>query len=784
MNLFCRPLWIALLLACVHTTAYAELITNGGFENGMKGWRPLWTREANAGSLTIDSQEVHDGHNAIRIEHTGTKDFTVEPVALFSVEPGDHFILEAWVKLSGTNIQSVVLCVETLDAQGNVQSWTHSAMRSTRTGSWHKLQTRVVVPPGIVKIKPRLLGAGPITVWLDDVAMKPLGNFFTLRPSNLPETLTLSNSALSLAFNTRNATLTVTDQRTRETYHQKEQPLALCVTAASVKGNDLHVTLAHSTIEAPLEIIVHLEPDAPEFTLELSGEGSLPEPLKFPAPFLTSAGDSLILAVNEGLSYPVDDTTQPTHHFIAYGGHSYSMPFWGVVHGEGGHVVIIETPNDAALRTERREGRLVVAPEWESQRGQLGYPRRLRYVFLDKGRHVAMAKRYRAYAQKTGLFKTLAQKREANPNVDLLVGAVNVWSWDGDPVALAKEMQAAGIERMLWSNGTNAKNIARLNDLGLLTSRYDLYQDIMNPENFPKLQYKHNDWISEAWPKDIILKANGDWRHGWDVEAKDGSMIPCGVLCDKLAPNYARKRIGPELKVSPYRCRFIDTTTAAPWNECYSPDHPMTRTESRFWKMELLRIVSEEFKLVTGTETGHDAAVPYVHYFEGMLSLSPYRLPDAGRHMDRIWEEVPENLRKYQVGPEYRLPLWELVYHECVVAQWYWGDYNNKLPAIWDQRDLFNILYATPPMFLFKRDFWTKNKDRFVQSYQNICPLVRSVGYSEMTDHRFLTPDRTVQQTVFANGTTVTVNFGTSPFSLPGGGTVSPLGFHVQPPAR
>ncbi|PAW76414.1 MAG: hypothetical protein B9S32_14990 [Verrucomicrobia bacterium Tous-C9LFEB] len=777
-------LLLALVCTGLRGAMQAELLTNGGFENGMKGWRPLWTREANTGSSEIDSKEVHSGHNALRIEHTGSRDLTMEPMALFSVEAGDRFDLEAWVKLSGTEVQPVTLCVETLDVQGNVQSWIHGAVQTSQTGSWQKLQTRITVPPGIAKIKPRLLATGPITIWLDDMSMKPLGNFFAQRPKNLPATFTLTNSALSVTLDTRNATLVVTDQRTREMYRQKEQPLALCVTAASAQDNTIRFALSHSTLDAPVEVTLRLDADTPEFTIELSSEGPLPRPLKFPAPFLSESGDALVLAVNEGLTYPVDDEALPTQRFIAFGGHSYSMPFWGVVHGEGGHVVIIETPNDATLRTERRDGRLVVAPEWESQRGQFGYPRRLRYVFFDKGRHVAMAKRYRAYAQQTGLFKTLAQKRESNPNVDLLVGAVNVWYFGGEAVAMAKEMKAAGIERMLWSSGSSGKVIAQLNDLDLLTSRYDLYQDIMNPENFPKLQYKHNDWIAEAWPKDIILNADGKWRHGWEVEAKDGTMIPCGVLCDKLAPDYARKRIGPELEIAPYRCRFIDTTTAAPWNECYNPDHPMTRTESRHWKMELLRIVSEEFKLVTGTETGHDAAVPYVHYFEGMLSLTPYRLRDAGRHMDRIVEEVPENLRKFQVGPEYRLPLWELVYHECVVAQWYWGDYNNKLPAIWDRRDLFNILYATPPMFLFKREFWLKNKDRFVQSYQNICPLVRSVGYSEMTDHRFLTPDRSVQQTVFSNGTTITVNFGTTPFSLPDGTRVGPAGFHVQPPVR
>jgi hypothetical protein len=257
-------------------------------------------------------------------------------------------------------------------------------------------------------------------------------------------------------------------------------------------------------------------------------------------------------------------------------------------------------------------------------------------------------------------------------------------------------------------------------------------------------------------------------------------MYPCGVLCDKQALKYAHQRVPEDLKTYPYQCRFIDTTTASPWRECYNPDHPMTRSESRHWKMELLRFICEESKLVTGSETGHDAAVPYVHYFEGMLSLGPYRVPDAGRDMLKIWDEVPQQVAKFQVGHKYRLPLWELVYHDCVVSQWYWGDYNNKLPSLWDKRDLFNILYGTPPMFMSNREFWEKNKDRFVRSYKNTCPLARAVGYSEMTDHCFLTPDRNVQQTTFANGITVTANFGDKPYRLPDGKEIEPMGYYVS----
>jgi hypothetical protein len=48
-----------------------------------------------------------------------------------------------------------------------------------------------------------------------------------------------------------------------------------------------------------------------------------------------------------------------------------------------------------------------------------------------------------------------------------------------------------------------------------------------------------------------------------------------------------------------------------------------------------------------------------------------------------------------------------------------------------------------------------------------------------MTDHRFLTRDRAVQQTAFANGVTVTVNFGQEPFRLSGGVEIAPLRVHV-----
>jgi hypothetical protein len=43
-------------------------------------------------------------------------------------------------------------------------------------------------------------------------------------------------------------------------------------------------------------------------------------------------------------------------------------------------------------------------------------------------------------------------------------------------------LQAQGVERILWSNRASPDVIAAMNAMkGVLTSRYDIYQDLMDP---------------------------------------------------------------------------------------------------------------------------------------------------------------------------------------------------------------------------------------------------------------------------------------------------------------
>ena len=770
--------FLLVLITSWHRAITADnAVTNGGFEAGIEGWR-TWSRTSGQVTSTLDQQIFHEGKTALRLEYRGEQDWSLEPSPHLAVHPGDLVELDCWLKVQGSG--EVTLCVSTWDAQGKNLAWSQGERTVHQAPDWQHLQSRVVVPANVARIQPRLIGYGTVTVWVDDYSVVPRGNLADNRRGGLPASLALRNAAIEATFDTTNGAFSVLDLRTQRVWAQKPFANDCIVRSASLRQNTLDCQLLDGGSGLEFSLQAQLDSLRPELVIELKAQGEMSADLRFPHPFTGLPGDYLVVPMNEGISFPVDDMTISPMRLVAYGGHGICMAFYGVTDGVRGQMAILETPDDASIRVERLEGRLVVVPEWEPQHGQCGYARRLRYVFFDQGGHVAMAKRYRDYAKQIGLFKTLEEKRQFNPNVDLLVGAVNVWCWDRDAVPLVRELQAAGIDRILWSNQQSADNLKILNQLGVLTSRYDIYQDVMAPTNFSRLRWIHPDWTTNAWPNDILIDRRGNWAKGWGVEAKDGSMIPCGVICDKRAGDYARERVPADLATHPYRCRFIDTTTAAPWNECYHPAHPMTRTESKAAKMELLRYVSEDNRLVTGCETGHDASVPYLHYFEGMMSLGPYRVPDSGRRMAEIWTNVPPQVAKFQLGHAYRLPLWELVYHDCVVAQWYWGDYNNKLPALWDKRDLFNVLYGVPPMFMFNRSLWETSKDRFVQSYQNTCPHVRRVGYQEMTDHRFLTKDRGVQQTRFANGITITVNFSSAPFEMSGGAVIKPMGYRVE----
>ena len=638
----------------------------------------------------------------------------------------------------------------------------------------------------------------------------------------------LENSFLRISFDAAQLTdggarFDVFDKRAKRTWRQID---------AGGKASNLHASKDSAAFDVVLpgntnryRAAIRLEPNQPEFTVELSGptNAEVRTPIFYPPAFASAPGDRVIVPIGEGLSYPSETTDAPLGTRPYYSGHGITMAFFaamedkalpsGEATGGAAYLAICETPDNSGidlLRADSGKGLLTVRPLWGADRGQFGYTRRIRFVFFDGGGHVALCKRYRRHAQERGLVVSFAEKIRQNParrkNLEKLFGAANVWVLSGEfrgehqnlydeatgnyrpspattqfmdaQLAIYRDMRTHGMDRLVIGAGADAEHVRQINAIdGALSSRYDIYQDVMDPAQYDNLTAIKNEWSKDAFPQDLTLNRDGKPACGWQVPLKkpilrDGKEVAwasCNQLCDRQSLPYARKRIAEELRTKPYACRFIDVTACSYWSECWSPAHPTTRAESRDSKAQLLALPGKEFHLVLGSETGHEAFVPSCDYFEGMLSLIVCRVPDAGRNMAKIWNEVPAEVAKYQTGEAYRLPLFDLVYHGCVVSYWYWGDYNNKLPALWGKRDLFNALYGEPPMYVVTPSNWPQFRERVFASYRVAEPVSRLTAQSEMIDHRILTPDRTVQQTAFDNGVRVTVNFGAKDFILPDG---------------
>ncbi|MCL2348194.1 MAG: hypothetical protein FWC50_08015, partial [Planctomycetaceae bacterium] len=408
-----------------------------------------WSRES--GAITVSRTALpgdtslpnNTAETVIVVRHTNkTADWALSSGKRIAVEPGDLFELSAVVRLSGqgSGESSVVL----YDANNNAICWSYSSQDTHDTnGQWVTLQSRFAIPRNVATIEPRLVGYGASTVECRSLAIHRVGKID--RASNESEqSLTLENTILRFAFDITNGTMTVTDKRMNRRWEQRPPSANSLFVEARVVERDGGKAITCRMIDqeymkVPVNIEMRLAGQLPELCVTLDGQGKMGNRLAFPAPFISHPGERLIVPMNEGIGFPVDERDLPAMHLITYGGHGICMGFWGQVEDATGigQMAIIETSDDGVIQLEcGTDGMLQITPAWEPSMGEFRYPRKLRYVFCDKGGYVAMCKRYREHAKETGLWVPFTEKIKKNPNIDLLIGAANIWSWDNNKTAI------------------------------------------------------------------------------------------------------------------------------------------------------------------------------------------------------------------------------------------------------------------------------------------------------------------------------------------------------------
>ena len=753
-----------------------NFLQNGGFESGENGWNGLWLRVDNTGMSELVDHPVHSGNKALHIKCWGeqNQDWSYSSETLLLVDPQFVYEFSAWVKADQMK-DYAALCITTLDRNQNVTDWLFAIKNTERTnGNYEKFSLKFKVTSEIKYVRPRFVGWDSCDIFIDDAS------FVIADTVGIGDVYVLENSHLKAEIHSDDFRLNIFDKKSNRQYASSGLATFLPLRVDSIKdGLSFHGIYLPEDLE--LSVDLSLQDNTLIFQLSADSLSDLNEEIFFPAPILSNAGDFFIVPRASGIIFPV------THHYpfwdFRFWGYKSTMAFVGVTNLASGYMIATDDPWDTGVEFVKNEIQnyynlqLYHAPS----KGKFAYPRKFYLTFVHDNGYVEMCQWYRRHVQQLRPVKTFSEKISENPDVEKLKGAVDFWAleWQFRTEMFLDSLKNYGVDRAIISLGGGwyqpesfAELIDSINVRGLLSSRYDIYTDVWPPTHPEYPWYR-----TEGYPEDVVVDADGSLHEGWLAYLRDGSPFQGYYTCSSTHLKYAEQWIPPELSTEHYNCRFIDVETASTLMECYSPIHPATRHDDAVNRTQLLDKIKNDFHLVLGSEEARDFTFSDVDFGEGTMTITPAE--NAGYDWATPTDSPGDYFINYNMNPAMRIPLHQLVFHDVHVATWYTGDGVSKVPNFWDEKDLFNILYASMPLFMPPSlTYWQQNREKFLTSYHLVSAIFRSAGFAKMTHHEMLSSDWKVQKTAFDNGWQVIANFGDDDFSY-NETDIPPKGFYA-----
>ena len=504
-----------------------------------------------------------------------------------------------------------------------------------------------------------------------------------------------------------------------------------------------------------------------EFRLTVAADAdkAMPKPIEVLGALRmkSPSAQAIVPFYGEGLVLQASPPEWPDFVLASY---QMDMPLAIMTDGAAGFILFHDMPPDdgeLALRRDNQEANPAwgIVPRFLAQHNKFGYNRSLRLIFTQQGGYVALLARYREYLKQHGYIVTLAQKAQAQPNIERLRGTVNVWG-GFDNGEFFKNCKAAGIQNVIANNWKKDRHGAEeIKALGYLVSQYQAFHHCREEKDPNNINYGHPQHTR-------ISKPEGDqaivWRHTNGTIEYD--------RCSQFHAEHARRVLPAIMDKCGIDTLFADVSAALALNECWSKEHPMTRTQDREARQEFLQTCAD-LGLVLGTEHGRWWSARYAAYHEGMLTLQTCCPWDAGylKKPDSDIDLTP--YLDYGLSPVRRLPLYDLVFHDCTCTTWYWGDSTDWLhrthPQFTERKDVFNVLTGTFPLYWVNK-FSGLSADqlmpRLLETVGAVVPVQERAFGQAMLSHQWMSADRMVQRCTFENGLQTWVNFGNQPFEV------------------
>jgi hypothetical protein len=337
-----------------------------------------------------------------------------------------------------------------------------------------------------------------------------------------------------------------------------------------------------------------------------------------------------------------------------------------------------------------------------------------------------------------------------------------------------KSLQDAGLGRLLltlgegWEGGLWHPEAVKAGvDAGYLMAPYDSYETALASTENP-------DWTTahlggKAYRDCAIVLKNGQLKTGFQ---KSGHYTDPRCVRPLL-----EARVQAVQAKAGFNAWFLDAYATSMLFDSYRSGASLTQAQNADGNIAAARWINTALKLPAGSEDGNAITAQGILFAHGMQTpvlgwgdremtkdkQSPYYVGNwyPPEQPAVFFKSVPLKapLRSVYFDPSMRLPLYQAVFHGSVITTHHWLFDSLKLSNVRRENELVQLLYNVPPLYhlsaatLKQRVPLIQRQDRFFR------PLHQRLATQAMSDFRWLTADRQVQQTTFADGTRLVANF-------------------------
>ena len=357
-------------------------------------------------------------------------------------------------------------------------------------------------------------------------------------------------------------------------------------------------------------------------------------------------------------------------------------------------------------------------------------------------------------------------------------------SWgDGLSVKLLEQLAEDGLDRLWlgvdsWQDGyRHPTAIAKAKELGYLIGPYDSYHSIHHPDE--KDTWETAQFDLELYNTGAIVNADGTKSRGFKKKGYHLSPI--------VAQPYVENRVNNILTQmqTDFNSWFVDCDAFGELFDDYSPLHPATQLDDMNARLARISWIRDTHNMVVGSEGGSAYSASILHFAHGMtVPVIGWGDPDMKDKSSQYYtggywppegpaihiKQVPlktEYLYHY-FDPRFRLPLYQIVFHDSVITTNHWGSGSLKFENAVETLTLLELLYNVPPLYHLNIEEFSKHKVWIRRHYAFFSPIHRQIGGQQMIDFEWLSSDKQVQRTEFGELVEMLVNFGSKAYNHEG----------------